>query len=299
MAKKRKTKNLKNRDLYKSIDRIPPVLKQEEVYPYDKKSYIRQCDDEKLIIDLSHTNRILAVVWSGTFVVSITALFHMELWNMVIKLFRDGDWGFSLMFVVLLLIMIILTLGFLLAALYYLLGSRNKKYVFDRRKGTLTYPALGGFGRKTQRFEEAIFIESYAGPYGGRGEPLLAILRPDGWTRSVINGVWVYKFFSLYVWYMDKNRSLPPGSAFDPYRERDFLRRQSENFPDPLYPSTMDITELPDHQVIIKRPHDIDLADMPWIYDEDEDYEYDPYSESSPAGDENRKREKGLNSQKI
>ena len=36
---------------------------------------------------------------------------------------------------------------------------------------------------------------------------------------------------------MDKNRPLPPGDAFDPYRERDFLRRKAEGFPPPLYKS--------------------------------------------------------------
>ena len=36
---------------------------------------------------------------------------------------------------------------------------------------------------------------------------------------------------------MDKNRPLPPGTAFDPYREADFQRRKAERFPKPLYKS--------------------------------------------------------------
>ena len=47
-----------------------------------------------------------------------------------------------------------------------------------------------------------------------------------------------YEFWSFMVWYIDKNRPLPPGTAFDPYREKDFLRRQAE-FPKPLYPSNI------------------------------------------------------------
>jgi len=42
---------------------------------------------------------------------------------------------------------------------------------------------------------------------------------------------------------MDKNRPLPPGSAFDPYREKDFQRRKSEGFPPPLYKSTVPTPE--------------------------------------------------------
>jgi short subunit dehydrogenase-like uncharacterized protein len=36
---------------------------------------------------------------------------------------------------------------------------------------------------------------------------------------------------------MDKNRPLPLGSAFDPYRQQDFERRKAEGFPPPNYAS--------------------------------------------------------------
>ena len=38
---------------------------------------------------------------------------------------------------------------------------------------------------------------------------------------------------------MDKNRPLPPGTAFDPYREKDFERRKKLGFPKPLYTSNI------------------------------------------------------------
>ena len=47
----------------------------------------------------------------------------------------------------------------------------------------------------------------------------------------------IYAFWDFVVWYMDKNRPLPPGTAFDPYREADFQRRKAEEFPKPLYKS--------------------------------------------------------------
>ena len=36
-----------------------------------------------------------------------------------------------------------------------------------------------------------------------------------------------------------KNRPLPPGEAFDPYREKDFHRRKAEGFLPPLYKSNI------------------------------------------------------------
>lgn len=50
--------------------------------------------------------------------------------------------------------------------------------------------------------------------------------------------------FSFLLWYMDKNRPLPPGESFDPYREKDFLRRRAEGFPPPLYRSYIPTPEV-------------------------------------------------------
>ena len=49
--------------------------------------------------------------------------------------------------------------------------------------------------------------------------------------------------WSFYVNYMDKNRPLPRGTAFDPYRQKDFERRKAEGFPKPLYPSKIKTPE--------------------------------------------------------
>lgn len=59
---------------------------------------------------------------------------------------------------------------------------------------------------------------------------------------------------SFYVWYMDKNRPLPRGSAFDPYRKADFERRKSEGFPKPLYRSYIPTPEATPEQQL-EREH--------------------------------------------
>lgn len=51
------------------------------------------------------------------------------------------------------------------------------------------------------------------------------------------------EWWSFYVWYMDKNRPLPPGKAFDKYRQADYERRKSEGFPKPLYTSNIKTPE--------------------------------------------------------
>ena len=69
----------------------------------------------------------------------------------------------------------------------------------------------------------------FAHPYSGIVIPVLGAY-DSGW-------------WSFYVLYMDKNRPLPQGDAFHPYREKDFLRRKAEGFPKPIYPSTSLVTD--------------------------------------------------------
>jgi hypothetical protein len=47
---------------------------------------------------------------------------------------------------------------------------------------------------------------------------------------------------------MDKNRPLPPGTAFDPYRQQDYERRKKLGFPRPLYYSNIPTPEATEEQ---------------------------------------------------
>ncbi len=60
---------------------------------------------------------------------------------------------------------------------------------------------------------------------------------------GIITELQVDLSWSFTVWYMDKNRPLPPGTAFDPYRQKDFDRRKAEGFPKPLYSSDIPTPE--------------------------------------------------------
>lgn len=71
----------------------------------------------------------------------------------------------------------------------------------------------------------------------------LAIRFPHPNVYAPIASDFPYTSASFYVWYMDKNRPFPPGELFDSICESDYLRRKTEDFPDPLYDSAIETPE--------------------------------------------------------
>ncbi len=110
-----------------------------------------------------------------------------------------------------------------------------KAVIFDRMKGTVTLPGPGILPDRTITFSHIIPGISF-------GKLVFK------YSRFLNSGVSVWYEYNLDIWsfyvhYMDKNRPLPPGTAFDPYREKDFMRRKSENFPTPMYPNKCWLTD--------------------------------------------------------
>ena len=109
-----------------------------------------------------------------------------------------------------------------------------KKIILDRLNGIITFPGV-----------------FYGKPITMPFDKVLAALKLNGKNGPVSLGFYHHKIlatnidldyspkssWSFIVWYMDKNRSLPPGKLFDPYRKRDYERRKAEGFPEPLYES--------------------------------------------------------------
>ena len=110
----------------------------------------------------------------------------------------------------------------------------SKKIILDRLNGIITFPNV-----------------FYGKPITIPFDKVLAALKLNGMGAPVSLGFYHHKIlatnidldyspkssWSFIVWYMDKNRSLPPGKVFDPYRKRDYERRKAEGFPEPLYES--------------------------------------------------------------
>ncbi len=139
-------------------------------------------------------------------------------------------------------IFIILLLS-VLAAIYYsreIYVNRHEAITLDRENGLITFPV----GLRKNKVYTSPFHKIKIHWYGTGGatgnlDMKLVANHPDKKGGAFLEGLDsnYRKLWSFYVWYMDKNRPLPPGSAFDPYREADFERRKAEGFPRPLYRS--------------------------------------------------------------
>ena len=117
--------------------------------------------------------------------------------------------------------------------LYYYKHPK-KLLILDRLNGLVTYPGFLYSKPYTMSFSDVVakIVSS-----GGRAS--LVFYHYNGITGTSISaGDYIpIRNWSFIVWYMDKNRSLPPGKLFDPYRKRDYERRKAEGFPEPLYES--------------------------------------------------------------
>ena len=124
--------------------------------------------------------------------------------------------------------------GFLFFVVLYFTQPK-KESIFNREDGLITIPGFLWSPNVTMRVEDIQFIRT-----SHRGSAImLGMKRPYKipLPYSVVYGSQgIYdEMLSFYLWYLDRNRPLPPGSAFDPYREEDYARRKAEGFPKPIF----------------------------------------------------------------
>ena len=136
----------------------------------------------------------------------------------------------------------ILTLFF---TIYYFTKPK-KEQILNRRDGLITMTGFYWQKNITMPFKDCLFAYTTGGE-DGTGAFMLQSIRP---TRSRLNSYDdfmvsgdCYDSMSLICWYMDKNRPLPPGTAFDEFRDKDYERRKAAGFPRPLYPSAIKTSE--------------------------------------------------------
>ena len=121
----------------------------------------------------------------------------------------------------------------------------KQEAILNRRDGLVTFDGFFWQNNITMLFSKAEFTFNMGGD-DWQNNLELEILRPNRWVTAAIplfTGKDCYEGISFITWYMDKNRPLPPGELFDPYREADFQRRKAEGFPKPLYPSDIPTPE--------------------------------------------------------
>ena len=135
--------------------------------------------------------------------------------------------------------------SFLIGSFYIIYNFTHPKkiLILDRLNGIITFPGFLYGKAITMPFEEV--LAEVRGGYGA-GSPTLALLHQNKLTAySAILESTTLQSWSFMVWYMDKNRPLPPGKVFDPYRQKDYERRKKERFPKPLYQSWIATPENP------------------------------------------------------
>jgi len=162
-------------------------------------------------------------------------------------------------------ILICIGLPFLIPA--YLSWKKHKilpeqTYVtFDRLQSLITLPKINQLDYFTIHFKH---LQATRRAVGARfyysGPQLHFFIEPRAWRP------WRHfdyltmshqpkeprEIWSLYVWYMDKNRPLPPGDAFDEFREKDFERRKADGFPAPLFKSLVPTPEATAEQQLVR-----------------------------------------------
>ena len=134
---------------------------------------------------------------------------------------------------------------FLFSTFYIIYNFTHPKkiLILDRLNGIITFPGFLYGKPITMSFEEV--LAEVRGGYGA-GMATLALLHQNKLTAySAILESTPLESWSFMVWYMDKNRPLPPGEIFDPYRQKDYERRKKEGFPKPLYQSWIATPENP------------------------------------------------------
>ena len=130
----------------------------------------------------------------------------------------------------------------------YSLIKPIKILTLERFKGIMTYPSYGFYPHFTTTFTRAKLYSSLnAGPEGTFSGASLVARNPynDGIGKGnySLSHADAEEWWSFFVWYMDKNRPLPPGKDFDTFRQKDFERRKAEGFPKPLFESNIDTPE--------------------------------------------------------
>jgi len=118
-----------------------------------------------------------------------------------------------------------------------------KELILNREEGTISMPRALKKENLVISFEEGDGIVKFTAGGGAAPDVYLVFFTKNRKKGGHLSHSDIYAFWDFVVWYMDKNRPLPPGTAFDPYREADFQRRKAEGFPKPLYKSYISTPE--------------------------------------------------------
>ena len=199
------------------VDRdIKRRIKKEEV---NNPEYYIRVDDEYFIMNEAIAMDTYKHIGLGAFGFLLLYLIVAPLKNLDISFF----FSFFLFLV-----------GCLHIIYYY--THPKKELILDRMHGNITFPNYFYGKPFTMPFKDCLAAWSMKNAGSAPTTPRLSLLHPNGYTSTDVMGVDILEDWCFMVWYMDKNRPLPPGTAFDEYRQQDFERRKAAGFPEPLFP---------------------------------------------------------------
>lgn len=205
-------------------------------------AYGKRIDDEKLIIDNTWLRGESLV---ASIALLIADSYFVDIFFDILLSIKYSD------DLPVLAIALSISLFFGILGIKYLLRPK-RRFTFNRLTGIVEVPKRGYKGwrgaTRAVRYEETDFViagwRSFYTSIDDPGTPFL--FRPPLFYSFDKTGTTLYEAGSFIDWYMDKNRQLPPGKELDPYRMKDYLRREAEGFPEPLYPA---FVKIPDRKI--------------------------------------------------
>lgn len=200
---------------------IEGVTNNQKIFDYYKKDnkrgiYFEEVNDERLVVVSDERE-----LWRWVFgLVCITCIIRI-----FVLIVEDG--AFIITNLDFYLLGLVISLWLFLTAIF----GQPQKLIFDRKNGLIHFPRYFFMPFKSIPLHEICSPTTFRFQFNiAQPRMITNILIPDS-------------FSSFYSLYMDRNRPLPLGKIFDPYREKDFKRRQSEGFPEPICKSHTPITD--------------------------------------------------------
>ena len=206
---------------------------------------------DKIITAKPHEIDLVSVKDSKNTILQADDLFYIE--NRSVKGWIS--WGIGIFFMLTSFIFgpfekgasfVIFLVNFTLGLFIFIYGfiAPKKEMVYNRMKGVITI-ARNLHSAKDIPFKQGYGVKVYYTATEGLVSSQLSFISSKKKPRvgGILSEHYLDEFWNFTIWFMDKNRPLPPGTAFNPYRERDFNRRKAEGFPKPLYPSDIKTPE--------------------------------------------------------
>lgn len=200
----------------------------------DNYAYI---DDEILVLDwtASKTESTFYVIGLTIGLVFLTWLLlpFLDSDKLIIPIHEFID----IIAVFLIIITVLASFAVWIIMLYYIafhIYRAKRKITFHRLTGMVEVPKplFWGWNGATIMFPFTDQRVKYL--YHGASIYYISYPGHKGAILLTAGRIEIRKEYAFILWYMDRNRQLPPGKRLNPYRVKDFLRREAEGFPKPL-----------------------------------------------------------------